>query len=112
MEKVSKINLHHATLFAEYVEKLRQTPDGDGSMLDHTTLLYGAAMSDPNGHNPVNLPIVLLGENVGSSAGQHVAYPEGTPFTNLLVTLMERFGVPIEQLGSSTGKVELPASSL
>ena len=112
MSKVEQINLYHATLFAEYVEKLRSTPDGDGSLLDHMTLIYGAGMSDPNQHNPVNLPIVVLGGGVGAPAGRHLVYPEGTPFTNLLVALLEKLGVPVEQLGASTGKVDLSPLSL
>ena len=68
--------------------------------------------ADPNQHNPADLPILLLGGGVGGRGGRHIAYPKGTPFTNLLVTLIERFGVPLERLGGSTGKVDLPSLSL
>ena len=103
--KLTKINTYHVSLFAEFLEKLRQTPDGDGSLLDHVTLIYGAGMADSNSHGSKNLPIVLVGG--GTKGGRHLKYAEETPFANLHLTLMDRMGVQIDQLGHSTGRLPL-----
>ncbi|MEE2638169.1 MAG: DUF1552 domain-containing protein [Acidobacteriota bacterium] len=106
LRKLTKINHYHVSLFAEFVEKLRTTPDGDGSLLDHMILMYGAGMSDSNSHSPYNLPLVLLGGGAGKLAGgRHVAYPERdrTPLANLHVTLLDKLGAPVERIGDSTG---------
>jgi hypothetical protein len=103
--KLTKINTYHVTLFAEFLEKLRQTPDGDGSLLDHITLIYGAGMADSNTHGSKNLPIVLVGG--GTKGGRHLKHAEETPFANLHLTLMDRMGVQIDQLGHSTGRLPL-----
>jgi hypothetical protein len=110
--KISKINLYHVTLFSEYVEKLRLTPDGDGSLLDHMMLIYGAGMSNSNRHDPSNLPIALLGGGAGVKGGRHLKVAEDTPMPNLLVTLMDRLGVPLETIGNSNGKVDFNSLSL
>ena len=87
LEKLTKLNTHHVTLFASFLDKLRATPDGDGSLLDHTVIVYGAGMSDSNAHSPYNLPILLLGGGAGQlEGGRHLVYPEGTP----LATCMSR----------------------
>jgi len=104
MDKVAKINAYHASMFAYYLEKLRSTPDGDGSLLDHMLLLYGAGMSDSNAHDPHDLPLVLAG---GGKGGKHIRYSQGTPLANLHLTLLDRLGVPVESIGNSTGHVEL-----
>src|SRR5204863_356802 len=76
IEKMTKINTFHTSLLAYYLDKLRSTPDGDGSLLDHMTLLYGAGMSDSNGHIPTNLPIVLVGGASGQlKGGRHLRFP-------------------------------------
>ena len=106
LRKLTKINRYHVSLFAGFVEKLRSTPDGDGSLLDHMILMYGAGMSDSNAHSPYNLPIVLLGGAAGQLAGgRHVAYPERdrTPLANLHVSLLDKLGAPVERIGDSTG---------
>ena len=106
LNKLTKINTYHLKLFASFVEKLRSTPDGDGSLLDHMILMYGAGMSDSNSHSPYNLPILLLGGGAGQlSGGRHVAYPERdrTPLANLHVSLLDKLGAPVEQIGDSTG---------
>jgi uncharacterized protein DUF1552 len=110
--KISKINTYHVTLFSEYVRKLKSTPDGDGSLLDHMMLIYGAGMSNSNRHDPSNLPIVLLGSGAGVKAGRHLKYDDSTPMANLLVTLLDRLGVPLDQVGNSNGKVDLAGLSL
>ncbi|HIN10594.1 MAG TPA: DUF1552 domain-containing protein, partial [Acidobacteria bacterium] len=106
LAKLTKINTYHLTLFASFVEKLRSTSDGDGSLLDHMVLMYGAGMSDSNSHSPYNLPIVLLGGGAGQLAGgRHLVYPDRnrTPLANLHVTLLDKLGVPVERMGDSTG---------
>lgn len=106
LAKLTKINTHHMTVFASFLEKLRSTPDGDGSLLDHAMILYGAGMSDSNSHSPRDLPILLLGGGTGQlRGGRHVVYAEPTPLANLHVTLMDRLGLPVERMGDSTGKV-------
>ncbi len=104
MDKLSKINNYHATLFAYYVDKLKNTPDGDGSLLDHSMIMYGAGMSEGNGHVPLNLPIVLVGGASGQLKGnRHVKAPQGTPLANLHLSLMNKLGVNVEKQGNSTG---------
>ena len=108
LAKLTTINTYHLTLFASFVEKLRSTPDGDGSLLDHMVLMYGAGMSDSNSHSPYNLPIVLLGGGAGQLAGgRHLVYPDRdrTPLANLHVTVLDKLGVPVERMGDSTGSL-------
>jgi hypothetical protein len=106
MAKLARINLYHVTLFAQFVEKLRSTPDGDGSLLDHVMLLYGCGMSEGNEHNPHDLPILLVGGGGGQlKGGRHLRYPDGTPLTNLQLTLLHKLGVPAEKFADSTGTV-------
>jgi hypothetical protein len=107
MSKVAKINTYHAEMFAYYLEKLRTTSDGDGSLLDHTLVMYGSGMSDANVHNVHNLPILLLGSADPVKGGRHTRYPMDTPLTNLYLTLLDKLKVPVENLGDSTGKLEL-----
>jgi len=108
---LAKINVYHTTLFAYYLEKLRSTPDGDGSLLDHLILMYGAGMSDSNAHNHNNVPIVLVGGGAGQlKGGRHLKYA-GDPTANLLVTVMDKLGVPVEQIGNSTGKLAIETLS-
>lgn len=106
LAKITKINTYHATQFAYYVEKLRSTPDGDGSLLDHMVLMYGAGMSDGNAHSPVNLPILLLGGAGGLRGGRHVRYPANTPLSNLHVTVLNKLGMRIDHLADSTGQLD------
>jgi len=108
MEKCAKINHYHVSLFAEFVEKLRDTPDGDGSLLDHSTILYGAGMSEGNGHVPRNLPLLLVGGGSGAlRGGRHIQYAEGTPLANMHLSLLDKLGVGVETHGKSTGPVSL-----
>ena len=108
LAKQAKLNVFQVKLFASFVEKLRATEDGDGSLLDHTMLHYGSGMSDSNLHWPNNLPILLVGgQGLGVPSGRHLRYAAGTPLTNLHLTLLERMGVPIEKFGDSTGKLDL-----
>lgn len=108
MEKCAKINHYHVSLFAEFVEKLNATPDGDGSLLDHVAIVYGAGMSEGNGHIPENLPILIVGGANGRIAGgRHVKFAKGTPLANFHLSLLDRFGVRLDQHGNSTGPVNL-----
>jgi hypothetical protein len=105
LEKCTRIQTYHVTLFAEYLEKLRSTPDGDGSLLDHMIVLYGAGLSNSDRHSHGPLPTLVLGGGAGTIAGgRHLVYPDDTPLANLHVTLLDRLGVPVERLGDSTGR--------
>ena len=90
---LAKINTYHTTLFASYLEKLRSTPDGDGSLLDHLLLLYGSGISDSNRHDPDNLPLLLVGGSDQVKGGRHLRYTS-TPAANLLVTILDKLAVP------------------
>jgi hypothetical protein len=106
--KMSKINRYHMDLFSRYLAKLRATPDGDGSLLDHMTILYGGGISNSDAHSGVNLPVVLVGGGAGRlSGGRHLKYDEKTPMANLLVTLMDKLDVPVEKIGGSTGRLPI-----
>src|SRR5207249_12165538 len=95
-------------LFSNYLKKLRETRDGDGSLLDHMTILYGAGISNSQRHAGDNLPILLVGGGAGQlKGGRHVVYKEKPSMANLLVTLMEKMGVPVEKVGGSDGKLPL-----
>ena len=106
--RMSKINRYHAELFAGYLTKLRATPDGDGSLLDHMTILYGSGISNSDAHAGANLPILVVGGGAGRvKGGRHLLYPDSPPMANLLVTLMDKLGVPVERLGGSTGRLAI-----
>ena len=105
MDKCCKIQRHHVMLFSEYLEKLRNTPDGDGSLLDHVILLFGCGISNSDRHTHGPLPTVLVGGGAGTlKGGRHLVYPEHTPLTNLQLSLLNKLGVPSEKLGDSTGQ--------
>ena len=106
LAKLLKINQYHVTLFAAFLERLRSTPDGDGSLLDHVQIVYGAGMSESNSHRPQNLPILVAG-GPARPGGRHIRYEEGTPLANLHLSLLDQLGVPVETLGHSTGRLPL-----
>ena len=107
LAKLARINTYHISLLAYYLEKLRATPDGDGSLLDHVMVLYGAGLSDGNRHSSENLPILLAGGGAGTlDCGRHVQCADPTPMSNLHVTLMDKLGLPVERFGTSTGGIE------
>ncbi len=107
LAKVAKINNYHAGLFAYYLEKLRATPDGDGSLLDHAAILYGSGMGNPDIHDHVNLPIVVGGGLMGKrSGGRHLQYRETQPLANLHLTLLQSVGVKIDRFADSRGRVQ------
>jgi hypothetical protein len=110
--RMSKINRYHTELFSKYVARLRATPDGDGSLLDHMTILYGAGISNSNAHSGDNLPILLVGGGAGTlKGGRHLIYTDKPPMANLLVTLMDKQDVPVERLGGSTGRLAIDTVS-
>jgi hypothetical protein len=106
IEKVAKVNIHHVDLFAGFIEKLKATPDGDGTLLDHSMVVYGSGLSDGNRHTHEDLPVVMLGRGGNFRRSAHVVYPKDTPMTNLFLTLLDRMGVQPDKLGDSTGMIE------
>jgi hypothetical protein len=106
-EKIAKINEFHTSLVGYYLDKLASTPDGDGSLLDHMLLLYGAGMADSNQHRNIALPLVLFGGAGGVQGGRHLKYAPGTPATNLHLTLLDKMGISVETMSDSTGKLDL-----
>ena len=107
IEKVAKINCLHTELFAYFLKKLKDTPDGDGTLLEHSMIVYGSGLSDGNRHSHEDLPVLLAGGGGGSfKPGRHIAYKQGTPLTNLYLTLLDRVGVQPETIGDSTGRLE------
>jgi hypothetical protein len=105
---LAKINVHHMSLFSYYVQKLRDTPDGDGSLLDHVMIIYGAGMADSNLHAPSGLPVLLVGGGAGTlKGGRHIKYPLDTPLANLHLALLDRLGISeVEAIGDSSGRLE------
>ncbi|MGE3579049.1 MAG: DUF1552 domain-containing protein [Vicinamibacterales bacterium] len=104
LEKQAKLNVYHLQIYTQFLERLAATPDGEGSLLDHTLLLYGSGMSNSNLHLPYDVPtIVFGGATFGIQAGRHVSHPKGTPLANLQRSLLDRMDVHVEQFGDSTG---------
>jgi hypothetical protein len=106
--QMSKINRYHTQLFSKYLAKLRETQDGDGSLLDHTIILYGAGISNSQRHSGDNLPLMLVGGGSGRlKGGRHLKYTDKPMMANLLVTLMDKMDVPVDHVGGSTGKLPI-----
>ncbi len=107
MEKLVVVQRYHSQVFADFLTKLADIPDGDGgSVLDNSILLYGSNMSNSNSHNNFPLPTLVAGRGGGTIRGnQHLRYPDRTPLANLLLTLLNRAGVPAESVGDSTGEL-------
>jgi hypothetical protein len=104
LEKLTKINTYHVSLIAHFLDRLKSTPDGDGTLLDHSLVLYGSSMSNSNMHNHSPLPVFIAGGACGGvKGGRHVKCPEDTPMTNLLATTLVKAGLTEEHLGDSTG---------
>jgi hypothetical protein len=104
---MAKINAFHVSLFAYFLEKLKSTPEGDGSLLDHVLYLYGSGMGNPNVHDHINLPVLVAGGGAtGMKGGRHIKYAEATPLANLHLTLLERVGVRMDAFADSKGKVD------
>jgi hypothetical protein len=107
IQTYAKINTYFTEQFASFVRKLQSTPDGDGTLLDHVLLLYGAGLSNGNEHSHIDLPLLLVGGKGQLKGGRHLQYPVDTPMSNLLVTMLDRVGVSIENMGDSTGRLNL-----
>ncbi|HEX2854261.1 MAG TPA: DUF1552 domain-containing protein [Opitutaceae bacterium] len=104
--RMAKINAFHVSLFAYYLERLKATPDGDGSLLDHSLILYGSGIGNPNVHDHTNLPILVAGGAAGGmKGGRHIRYKEPVPLANLHLTLLDKVGVKIDSFADSTGKI-------
>ena len=105
LEKCTKIQVHHVTLFANYLDKLQNISDGEGSLLDSMVILFGSGLSNSDRHTHGPLPTVVVGGRSSAiKGGRHLVYPEGTPLTNLHVTLLDKVGVPVDRFGDSNGK--------
>ncbi|HKH69997.1 MAG TPA: DUF1552 domain-containing protein [Vicinamibacterales bacterium] len=108
IERFAVLNTYHVGLFAYFLEKLRATPDGDGTLLDHSLVLYGSGMSDGNQHNHTDLPVVLAGGASGRlKGGRHLRHPKNTPMANLLVAMLDTLDIPTDKFGDSNGEVNL-----
>ena len=106
--KCLQINIFHADLYRYFLERLQAVPDGDGSLLDHSLLMYGSSLSDGNMHLYKDLPLVLVGSGAtGIRGGRHVRYPENTPIANLYIALLEKLGIHVDSFGDSTGKLDI-----
>jgi hypothetical protein len=107
-ERFARLNTYHSTLFAAFLEKLRKTPDGDGTLLDHSLVLYGSGISDGNQHNHTDLPIILAGGASGRlKGGRHIRNPKNSPMSNLLLSVLDLLEVPADKFGDSTGRVQI-----
>ena len=105
--RMSKINAFHVSLYAEYLEKLKNTPEGNGSLLDNSLILYGSGIGNPNVHDHTNLPIIVAGGSSGGMKGnRHIRYDKPTPLANLHLTLLDKVGVKIDSFGDSTGMID------
>ena len=103
-----KINTWQIGLFGKFLERLKNTPDGDGSLLDHSVILWGSGMSDSNSHSAIDVPLLLAGKGAGRLKGdRHIAAPRATPLANAMLDIAQKYGAEIDKLGVSTGKLEI-----
>jgi hypothetical protein len=108
MDRFAQLNTYHMTKFAYFVEKLKGIPDGDGTLLDHSLVLYGSSLSDGNQHNFSPLPIVLAGTASGQvKGGRHLQFAKDTHMSNLLAAMLNKLGVPTEKFGDGTGVLDI-----
>jgi hypothetical protein len=108
IEQHAKVNAYHTALFAKFLDRLQAIPDGDGSLLDHSMLVYGSGMSNGNGHTPYPLPHVIAGGASGALKGnRHIVAPEHSPNANMMLSIADKFGIELESFGVSTGAVDL-----
>jgi len=105
--RMSKINHFHVSLFAEFLQKLKDTPEGEGTLLDHSLYLYGSGIGNPNIHDHTNLPIIVAGgKATGMKGGRQIKFAKPTPLANLHLTLLDKVGVRLEKFADSNGKVD------
>jgi hypothetical protein len=108
MARFAQLNTYHVTKLAYFLDRLAKTPDGDGTLLDHSLVLYGSSLSDGNQHNFSPLPIVVAGGAAGAVAGgRHLVFPKDTHMSNLLVAMLDKMGAPTDKFGDSTGMLTL-----
>lgn len=106
-DKIARINLFHVEQLAYFLGRLKEIPEGDGTLLDHSMILYGSGIGDGNRHNHNELPLVLAGGGCGMiKTGRHVRYDENTPLNNLYLSMLDRMDTPIDELGDSTGRLD------
>jgi Protein of unknown function (DUF1552) len=107
LAKIAKINTFHVSLFSDFLQRMKATPDGDGSLLDHSIYLYGSGMGNPSLHDHDNLPILVAGgAGTGLKGGRHIRYERAAPLANLHLTLLDRVGIHLDSFVDSTGKIE------
>jgi hypothetical protein len=105
--KIAKINTFHVSLFSDFLQRMKATPEGNGSLLDHTVYLYGSGMGNPSLHDHENLPILVAGgAATGLKGGRHIKYEKGTNLSNLHLTLLDRVGIHLDSFVDSSGKIE------
>ena len=103
-----KLNTYQISIFGKFLERLRNTPDGDGTLLDHSAILWGSGMSDSNTHSPLDVPYLMVGKAAGAFKGnRHIVAPKGTQLANVMLTVAQRYGAEIDKFGVSTGALEL-----
>ena len=108
MARKAKIDTYHVTLLAHFLDRLRSTPDGDGNLLDHSMIVYGGGIGNGNLHEHTNLPCLVAGGGGGRlQGGRHLAYKEDTPMANLLLSVLDKAGVRVDELGDSTGMLNI-----
>ena len=108
LERQAKLNVFHMELFSHFLKALSSARDGEGTLLDHTTILYGSGMSNSNVHLPYDVPTLVFGGSLfGFTGGRHVRFPKGTPLTNLQLTMLEKMNVHVDRFGDSTGTLSL-----
>ena len=106
MARLQLIDHHHVEMLGYFLGKLQGAKDGSGTLLDHSTLIYGSSLSDSNRHLHYNLPVLVAG-GANFRGGRHIRYEKGTPMTNLYTTMLDGLGVHPEQIGDSTGRLEI-----
>jgi hypothetical protein len=107
IEKVAQIDAMFVRMFAYYLESLKSTPDGDGTLLDHVAIVYGSGTGDGNAHTHHDLPTLLAGAAAGQiQGGRHLRYPKDTPLNNLFLNVLDKAGIPTEKFGDSTGQLQ------
>jgi hypothetical protein len=108
IQQLVNLNTYHISLFGKFLQKLQSTPDGDGSLLDHSVILWGSGMSDSNSHSPLDVPLLIAGRGAGMIEGnRHVKAPDGTALANVMLGLANKFDVAIDHFGLSTGTMEV-----
>ena len=112
LASLAKLNTYHVQMYAYFLDKMSKTKDGDGSLLDHTLLIYGAGMSDSNVHDPRNIPVMLVGgPNQGIKGGRHLKY-DSVSSANMLMSVMDKLGLPTDHVGSSHTKLDIDRLSV